>query len=174
MKTSASCWRRGLPMPLALALLLVGVLTAAAQVPGGSLDPTTIPKYVESLPILPVMPKTRTIGDDIDYYEIAVRQFQQQVLPPGLPRTTVWGYGSPNHPGTFQYPGRTIEADVDKRVRVKWINDLKDHNDKFQPHLVAVDQTLHGPILRGTASTAPTRPTAGAGARSRTGDRCPS
>ena len=28
----------------------------------------------------------------------------------GLPPTTVWSYGSANHPGTFNYPAFTIEA----------------------------------------------------------------
>ena len=50
-------------------------------------------------------------GKPIDYYEIAVRQFQQHILPQsmGLP-TTVWSYGSINHPRTFNYPAFTIEA----------------------------------------------------------------
>jgi spore coat protein A, manganese oxidase len=29
-----------------------------------------------------------------DYYESAVRQFTQQILPNTLPPTTVWGYGA--------------------------------------------------------------------------------
>jgi bilirubin oxidase len=90
------------------------------------------------------MPKTGVLQGGIDYYEIAVRQFQQQVLPSGMPRTTVWGYGSAKHPGTFNYPAFTIEAEVDRPVRVKWINDLKDPaTGKFLPHLLPVDQTLH-------------------------------
>ena len=43
-----------------LALLVVGLLATpaafAAPVPGGSLDPLTIPKYVQPLVIPPVMP----------------------------------------------------------------------------------------------------------------------
>jgi bilirubin oxidase len=92
------------------------------------------------------MPKTETIkrhGEPIDYYEIAVRQFQQRILPAPLPMTTVWSYGSVNHPGTFIYPALTIEAAVHKPVRVKWINDLVDENGSFLPHLLPVDQTLH-------------------------------
>jgi bilirubin oxidase len=116
----------------------------ADPVPGGSLDPTTIPKYASALTIPPAMPKTDVLKGGIDYYEIAVRQFQQQVLPAGMPATTVWGYGSVNHPGTFNYPAWTIEADVDRPVRVNWINDLKDpKTGKFLPHLLPVDQTLH-------------------------------
>ena len=79
----------------------------------------------------------------ISYYEIAVRQFQQQILPPGMPMTTVWSYGAVNHPGTFNYPAFTIEARVNAPVRVKWINDLVDASGNFLPHLLPVDQTLH-------------------------------
>jgi len=48
--------------------------------------------------IPPVMPRASTIvqrgGRNIDYYEISMRQIQQQILPAGLPPTTVWGYGA--------------------------------------------------------------------------------
>ena len=56
-------------------------LTASAQpLPGGTLDPTTIPKYVTPLVIPPVMKDTGTAND----YDIAVRQFKQQILPGGI------------------------------------------------------------------------------------------
>jgi hypothetical protein len=119
------------------------------------LDPTTIPKYVESLVIPPAMPRTAVLvergGKNVDYYEIAVRQFEQQILPTGLPATTVWSYGSVNHAGTFNYPAFTIEATHRRPVRIKWINGLVDTDGNFLPHLLAVDQTLHwanppGPI----------------------------
>src|SRR4249920_952569 len=117
----------------------IAPLAWADPVPGGSLDPTTIPKYRSPLTIPPAMPKTGVLQGGIDYYEIAVRQFQQQVLPTGMPKTTVWGYGSVNHAGTFSYPARTIEAEVDRPVRVKWINDLKDATGRFLPHLLPID-----------------------------------
>jgi hypothetical protein len=56
------------------------------------LNSTTIPKYVTPLTIPPAMPHTQAGG--IDQYLIGVRQFRQQVLPPGLPKTTVWSYDS--------------------------------------------------------------------------------
>jgi bilirubin oxidase len=119
-------------------------LTWADPVPGGSLDPTTIPKYRSPLTVLPTMPKTGVLSGGVDYYEIAVRQFQQQVLPAGMPATTVWGYGSVDHPGTFHYPAATVEARADRPVRVKWINDLKDQKTgRFLPHIFPIDQTLH-------------------------------
>ncbi|HWQ56532.1 MAG TPA: hypothetical protein VN442_22790, partial [Bryobacteraceae bacterium] len=99
------------------------------------------------LVIPPAMPMTRTIVQrgqgPVDNYEIAVRQFRQQILPTNMPSTTVWSYGSVNHPGTFNYPAFTIEARFNRAVRVKWINDLKDANGNFLPHLLPVDPTLH-------------------------------
>ena len=61
----------------------------------------------------------------------------------GLEPTTVWSYGSVNHPDTFNYPAFTIEADWRRPVRVKWINELVEPNGNFLPHLLPVDQTLH-------------------------------
>jgi spore coat protein A, manganese oxidase len=95
-----------------------------------TLDPYSIPKYISPLVIPPAMPRTTKVkqkgAKNIDYYEIGVRQFQQQILPTGFPVTTVWGYGSVNHPNTFNYPSFTIEAKVNKPVRVKWVNELMD------------------------------------------------
>jgi len=116
-----------------------------------SLPAEGIPKYKSPLIIPPAMPKTSGGPGDVDYYEIVVRQFKQQILPQGLPTTTVWSYGSANHPGTFNYPSFTIEAQVARPVRVKWINGLVDASGNYLPHLLAVDPTLHwanpaGPI----------------------------
>jgi bilirubin oxidase len=123
----------------------IGLGGAAAQaVP--TLDPTTVPKYVTPLVVPPAMPVTSTQvegGQQVAYYEIAVRQFQQQVLPAGLPATTVWSYGSVNHPATFNYPAFTVEAAAGRPVRVRWINGLVDGSGNFLPHLLPVDPTLH-------------------------------
>ncbi|WP_229924486.1 hypothetical protein [Streptomyces sulfonofaciens] len=89
------------------------------------LDPTAIPKYVTDLVIPPAMPKNTSRGN-LDTYVIGVRQFSQQVLPPTLPSTTVWGYGSLMHPETFHYPSYTIEARYGRPVRTTWVNDLVD------------------------------------------------
>ena len=60
--------------------LVIGIQTAtAAPVPGGTLDPTTIPKYVTPLVIPPVM--NSTAPND---YDIAVRQFKHHILPGGV------------------------------------------------------------------------------------------
>jgi FtsP/CotA-like multicopper oxidase with cupredoxin domain len=124
--------------------LVDGTRTAVAAPP--ILDPSKIDKFVTSLIIPPAMPRTsrlRQKGKDVDYYEIAVRQFGQQILPPGMPNTTVWSYGSANHGASFNYPAFTIEAKHDHPVRVKWINGLVDGNANYLPHLLPVDPTLH-------------------------------
>ncbi len=126
--------------------LRVGLRQALAQVPGGTLPPGSIPKYVTPLVIPPAMPRAAAppAVRSIDYYEIAVRQFRQNILPAAMGlTTTVWSYGSANHPGSFNYPAFTIEASWRKPVRVKWINQLVDANGDYLPHLLPVDQTLH-------------------------------
>lgn len=117
-----------------------------AQIPGGTLDPLTIPKFVTPLLIPPAMPRVGKIknkNSSIDYYEIAMRQFQQQILPAGLPQTTVWGYGPKNNPALFHAPSLTIEAKNNTPVRVKWLNELVDPAGNYLPHLLPVDPTLH-------------------------------
>jgi len=111
-------------------------------VPGGTLDPLSITTYVTPLVIPPEIPKTSS-NATVDYYEIAVRQFQQQILPAGFPATTVWSYGSITDNATFNYPAFTIEATYGKTTQVNWINDLVDASGNYLPHLLPIDQTLH-------------------------------
>ena len=129
----------------AVLLLPPGSQRAPASSRGvARLDPRSIPKYVTELMIPPVMPQVRKASRQaVDEYAISVRQFRQQVLPPGCPSTTVWGYGSPDHPWTFSYPACTVEARVDRPVRITWANELVDANGRFLPHLLPVDPTLH-------------------------------
>jgi len=128
------------------------VLRARAAIPGGTLNPLGVPKFQTSLLIPPVMPKAATLKQKrglVDYYEISMKQITQQILPAGLPSTTVWGYGSINGAGSknalllHNAPSLTIEAQANRPVRIKWINDLKDANGNFLPHLLPVDPTLH-------------------------------
>jgi FtsP/CotA-like multicopper oxidase with cupredoxin domain len=156
----------------AVAAMATGVLIAphafaAAPLPGGTLDPRTIPKYVQPLVVPPFMPRAPANLDNIDY-DIAVQQFQQRVLPDPLPLTTVWGYGSIDEPGpvriengvlkgSFHYPAFTIEARKGVPTKVKWRNELvadpvtcRDPLTPathaacaFVPYFLPVDQTLH-------------------------------
>ncbi|MFF0467995.1 multicopper oxidase family protein [Micromonospora zamorensis] len=126
------------------AVLVTAGSPASGRAPAEAapLDAHDIPKYVSPLRIPPAMPPVAT-GPERDTYVIAVRQFRQQILPPSWPRTTVWGYGSTAHPGSFGYPAPSIVARVGHPVRVTWVNQLVDSRGDYLPHLLPVDPTLH-------------------------------
>src|SRR5215211_4552443 len=145
-----------------------GAPVALAAIPGGSLDPTTVSKYATPMLIPPVMPRTATIkqsgGKLVDYYEISMKQFKQQILPAGLPKTTVWGYGgktAQSNRGLLIHnaPSLTIEASANRPVRIKWINELVDAGGNFLPHLLPVDPTLHWANPPGGTDARDSRPT---------------
>ncbi len=143
-------------------------IDTTVALPGGTLDPLTIPKFVTPLVIPPVMNSNGTANN----YAIAVRQFKQQILPGGIwntlsgrldsfPATTVWSYGpnadpapdstalgggagiAPAPNSQFNYPAYTVETRADTPVKVRWINDLVDASGNYLPHLLTIDQTLH-------------------------------
>lgn len=138
-----------------------------AQIPGGTLPPGSVTKFLTPMLIPPVMPRAGVIkqmgGKSIDYYEISMKQFPQQILPAPLPATTVWGYGAvatDSKRGLLLHnaPSLTIEANWNRPVRVKWINDLKYPNGNYLPHLLAVDPTLHWANPPGGIAGRDTRP----------------
>lgn len=150
------------------AFLPWGGTRALAQIPGGTLNPADVSKYVTPLLIPPVMPRADVIpsrgGKPIDSYEISMRQFPQQILPAGLPATMVWGYGAVSAQSKrglllHHAPSLTIEARHDRPVRVKWINELVDSNGNFLPHLLPVDPTLHWANPPGGTAGRDSRPT---------------
>ena len=59
---------------------LFAVTAVAAPLPGGTLDPLLIPKYVQPLVIPPEMPKSNDLNTPVADYNIAVRQFKQLSL----------------------------------------------------------------------------------------------
>jgi spore coat protein A, manganese oxidase len=148
--------KRGLQVGMGGILFATGA--AWAQVPGGSLDISSVPKFVTPLFIPGVMPEKKPGRRDhsakakTPYYEIEVTQFSQQILPladargraTGLPSTTLWTYAAVGRPETRTYPAFTIEARRNVPTRIKWINNLKDPSTgNYLPHLLPVDQTLH-------------------------------
>jgi FtsP/CotA-like multicopper oxidase with cupredoxin domain len=139
----------GLGTALPWSLSLQGAIQKAfAQIPGGTLPPGGVAKYVLPLVKPPAMP-----GDfkkNKDQYRIGVRQFTQRILSPPWPETTVWSYGDIRNKkhmfdgGTFNYPAFTIEATWNKTTQVQWRNELIDPaTGNFLPHILPVDQTLH-------------------------------
>jgi FtsP/CotA-like multicopper oxidase with cupredoxin domain len=151
---------------------LTGTWRVLAAIPGGSLDPESIVKFMTPLLVPPVMPKAGKIvlrgGKNADYYEISMRQLSQQILPAGMPATTVWGYGavaSASKKGLLLHhaPSLTIEAKWKAPVRIKWINELRadplDPASAYLPHLLPVDPTLHWANPPGGVSGRDERPT---------------
>jgi FtsP/CotA-like multicopper oxidase with cupredoxin domain len=141
-------------------------LVHAEPIPGGTLLPEDIAKFVTPLLVPPAMPRagklTTSMGKNADYYEIAVRQFPQQILPAGMPATTVWGYGpavATNGPQIFNAPSLTIESKAGKPAVIKWVNELVDANGNYLPHLLTVDPTLHWANPPGGTDGRDTRPT---------------
>ncbi|HXV79812.1 MAG TPA: bilirubin oxidase, partial [Candidatus Binatia bacterium] len=138
---------------------------AFAQIQGGTLPPGNVGKFVLPLVKPPAMPMSPGSNKHRDRYRIAVRQFEQRILSPPHPLTTVWSYGSVDYPrtvaegGTFNYPAFTIEAAYQKKVEVQWINDLVDANGHFLPHLLPVDPSLHWANPPGGIAGRNTRPT---------------
>jgi FtsP/CotA-like multicopper oxidase with cupredoxin domain len=146
----------------------MGSPVALAQVPGGTLIPDGVPKFQTPLLIPPVMPRADVImqrgGKPVDYYEISMRQFRQQILPASLPATTVWGYGGKSAQSNrglliHNAPSLTIEAAWNRPVRVKWVNRLVDGSGNFLRHLLPVDPTLHWANPPGGTAGRDTRPT---------------
>ncbi len=135
------------------------LVPASGRQPEAMLNPHDIPKYVIPLVLPPVMNN----NGEAHSYDIAVREFRQQILPGGIWNilngrndkfrpTTVWSYGpaadpspnvAPDPNSQFNYPAYTIDTISNVPVDIKWINDLVDEDGNYLPHLIPVDQTLH-------------------------------
>lgn len=137
---------------VSILLFLLGSITIStaappAPLPGPTLNPLTIPKYVNQLVIPPSYAPTVVTDPETGAvvshdYSVDTSQFMQQVLPAPLPATTVWGYGGMvQTPGGPQYfrnaPGATFEATRGVPVNVNWTNGITGS------HLFPVDPTLH-------------------------------
>lgn len=94
-------------------------------------EPSTIPKFVDELPIMPKA-KPANPYEGKNYYEIVMKE-GRHCFHKAFPPTKIWGYDG-------IYPGPTIEALRDRPIHVRWINDLP-----FK-HFLPVDKTLHGSI----------------------------
>jgi FtsP/CotA-like multicopper oxidase with cupredoxin domain len=126
-----------------------------------TLDPSTIPKFVNQLVIPPVYVPTYSLdrrvrgqtGKIVQNYKVDMSEFYEQILPTvdengsptGFAQTKVWGYGGNVKDavtGKFlgyvqNSPGPTFEAIKGIPVRVTW------HNNITTPTMFAVDPTIH-------------------------------
>ena len=112
------------------AALFLVIALGAAQAYAEELDPRTLTKYMDPLPVPGAMPMAGP-----NYYEIGAWQIQQQ-LHSQLPPTTVYGYGPTQ--ATASYPGATIVAQKGVPISIKWTNHLP------SPHILqyAFDSTI--------------------------------
>jgi len=156
---------------LVLAGVVVSTLTAPAHaqttVPmplAPTLDPKSIPKFVDQLVIPPVYKPIAYVTDPfnssrtIPYYVVDVKEYTQQILPTldaklkptGFGPTTVWSYGGEvyKNPITGQLgyfansPGATFEVTRGTPILVKWVNNLN-ASGQMLSHLFPVDPTIH-------------------------------
>ncbi|MBD1372910.1 multicopper oxidase domain-containing protein [Hazenella sp. IB182357] len=112
------------------------------------LDPNSIPKYVNFLPIPFIFKPSiefdeRTGKVKSHKYTVNITEHIQQILPFGFPETKVFSYEGLVH---FKYggqrivrstPGPTFEALRNIPIHVQWVNNLTN------PHFLPVDPTLH-------------------------------
>jgi FtsP/CotA-like multicopper oxidase with cupredoxin domain len=136
---------------LAMLVPLVGSMSAIppAQVPPGTIDPTTIPKWANTLTGPPpvYVPSDYVNGDGVTEhnYSIDVTEFYQQILPAPMPTTKVWGYGGDARDSLTgaplgyvrNSPAPSFEEMKGTPVNVRWTNNLT------SSHQFAVDPTLH-------------------------------
>lgn len=106
-----------------------GAIALARTKAAPELDPNSLAKFVDPLPLLPVARKSAT-RDGRAFYKIDARQIAAK-LHRDLPPTSLWGFGG-------SVPGPTIEARTGEPVSVEWINALPPR------HFLPIDHTLHG------------------------------
>lgn len=98
------------------------------------LDPASLTKFIDPLPLLPVLAQSR-MQDGIPFHEVAMSQFTQK-LHAQLPPTTLWGYDG-------RYPGPTVEARVGQPLRFRWTNRIGATRylipDVYDPNLHGTD-----------------------------------
>jgi spore coat protein A len=94
------------------------------------LDPESIAKFIDPLPIPPVLQPDTTTFPGTDYYQVAMTQFNQQLHRDFGP-TMLWGYQS-------TFPGPTIEGRRGRPVKVRWTNNLP------TAHFLPIDHAIYG------------------------------
>ncbi|MGH7742433.1 MAG: multicopper oxidase domain-containing protein [Candidatus Eiseniibacteriota bacterium] len=125
---------------LSVATIAVRFAPASAQTP---LDPTTLTKYVDAMPVPVPMARAGK-----NFYEIGAWPVQQK-LHRDLPPTHLYGYGPTQ--ATATYPGMTIEATRGVPLSIHWTNHLP------LPHILsyAFDPTIGHPEVTTGVPTAP-------------------
>ena len=116
--------------------------TFSQAVPGGSLDPFGVPRFITPLYIPPAMPPTNTPARSTTTKSPRDRS-GSRFCPLACRRRASGPMDRSIIRGTFHSPAPTFEARCGRVARVKWINDLVDSTGRFRRHLLPIDQTLH-------------------------------
>ncbi len=101
-----------------------------------ALDPNTLTRFVDPLPIPPVARSTglRSHPEEqnvkLPYYRLAMRPIKTKVHR-DLPSTNIWGFG-------LNSPGPTLETRSGQGLWIEWVNDLP------KKHFLPIDHTIHG------------------------------
>ena len=101
-----------------------------------ALDPNTLARFVDPLPIPPIARATgyrrspTDPGRKVPLYRIEMRQFAAK-LHRDLKPTRQWGYDA-------SVPGPTIETRSGEGLLIEWVNDLPSR------HFLPIDHNLHG------------------------------
>ncbi|MEJ2006898.1 MAG: multicopper oxidase domain-containing protein [Acidobacteriota bacterium] len=127
-----------------------GVRTAFAQTNGTPLPGSSIPRFVDPLPLLSVAGgPMETIIAGTSQIELTMREFQSNVMPSSFVPATgtytgtwVWGYraGITPYAPAGTYIGPVIVASRGTPTQVKYVNDLTANNIAWRDW---TDQTLH-------------------------------
>lgn len=108
----------------------------ASEQPAPALDPSTLPAFVDPLPMPMVVrpsgrrPHPHHFGEIIPWYRIAVRERLVKIHR-DLPPTRMWCFGD-------SFPGPTIETRSGQPMLVEWENQLPAR------HFLPIDHTLDG------------------------------
>jgi spore coat protein A, manganese oxidase len=103
---------------------------------GPPLHPEKLARFVDPLPIPPVLAPEGTAADPSDaratipLYRVPMREAEVQVHR-DLPPTRVWAFAG-------RMPGPTLEARSGRGILVEWANELP------TSHFLPIDHTLHG------------------------------
>ncbi|MBE1162475.1 multicopper oxidase family protein [Dyella acidiphila] len=135
----ADAWRKAeafapMPMSMPMASRTSAAMLAAPKVP--LINPTGLARFVDPLPIPPVMRAAgqrahpHDPGRQLPYYRLQMRAFKAK-LHRDVPATPLWGYEG-------QFPGPTLETRRDEPLLVEWANALP------AQHFLPIDHNLHG------------------------------
>jgi spore coat protein A len=121
---------------MAVGLMARGAVRRTEAVAPHPLDPNSLAKFVDPLPIPAVIspsgmrPSPEDAKAQIPYYKVAMRELEKKIHR-DLKPTRCWGFGNSS-------PGPTFETRRGHGVLVEWVNQLP------KRHFLPIDHSIHG------------------------------